>query len=74
MVRITFERMVAGTAVNAGEPVTTRRRSWRERLLSRPWRPWIKRTAARIDLEETYRDGGRDLGGVVYPHNMAPRP
>ena len=36
--------MQAGYAManlEVGDPVTTYRRSWRERLLSWPWRPWL---------------------------------
>lgn len=35
------ERFVAGAEVKSGDFVVYVRRTWRERLLSWPWRPWI---------------------------------
>lgn len=69
MVRITFERMVAGERISAGQPVTTSRRSWPDRLFSLPWRPWIARRAAGVDLEPNYSDPVPGVGGVTYQHN-----
>jgi len=33
----------SGVEVEVQEGAISRRRSWRERLLTRPWRPWISR-------------------------------
>lgn len=72
MVRITFERMVVGKTVPAAHSlVTARRRSWTERLLSRPWRPWIAREAAPLDLEPNYSDPVPGVGGVTYHQNKS---
>lgn len=66
---MTFERVIAGERISAGQPVTTRRRPWPERLLSWPWRPWIARKAGAVELEPNYSNPAPGVGGVTYQHN-----
>lgn len=51
MVRMVFEKMIAQKPVEAGQIVAVRRRTWSERWLSWPWRPWTKRAAIRSGVE-----------------------
>lgn len=37
-----------------GEIVKTSRRTWRDRLLSWPWRPWISHIATRVVGQPVY--------------------
>ncbi len=38
--------------IGAGDLVETYERSWRERLLSWPWRPWVKKAVRKSTLAQ----------------------
>jgi hypothetical protein len=44
------ELAVAFHVLNFGEPVMLRDRTWKERFLSWPWRPWITKTATPLAI------------------------
>ncbi len=44
--------VIAGEEVRVGDLIRVEKRSWRERLLTWPWRPWI---AERAHLAELWK-------------------
>lgn len=52
-----------------GEPYKVRR-SWRERLLTRPWRPWhaIKWVTPKIPNPNFFVSNGEPFGRCIYAH------
>jgi hypothetical protein len=54
---------ISAYATKPGDPVTTRR-SWRNRLLSWPWRPWVATTTHTPMVPAAYRT---PQGWVIHP-------
>jgi len=41
-------KVYAGETINFGDAVMIRKRTWKERLFSLPWRPFLKREATKV--------------------------
>ena len=48
-----MRHVIADRELRAGQAFRLRRRSWTERLLSWPWRPWIALAAEPCEVEYT---------------------